>query len=1651
MTDILISEINSSSTGGDFFVLYNFGATGVDMTGWRWTDSEGDEIAAFPADTTLAAGQRLIVLSGDVGDVAAFRAAWGLPDNMLVVAVGGPGLSKGDGVQVLDGANALVAGVSFGTTGFTSIAVGTPAIAGSGNVAASHTGPAFGGVGNASAVWDGASTLAPAYTAAVAGTDGAYEQESDATSVGSPGGTFIAFSAATIDEAAANDGSITAAIDLTLRGDTFVSDLTGKVDITNVPDGLTAVLTRTSATTATLTFTGAAAAHANAQDIDDFTLSFQDGAFTGDNAADVFNAVRNDLKIDFDDPTPDVALTYSTTSVNESAAFDGTVAQTITITLSGDTFVSDLTDTFDITNVPAGLSAVLTRDSDTSATLSFTGTASAHSDLADVNDIALNFLDDAFTGGNASIVAGNNVADIRINFGDIGAADTAQEFIPQGQGSDASTAFALDANFMVVGDDEANVLRVYDRKGGLSVALNNHGGATEWDFGDAVGFGDELDLEAGARIGDTYYFTGSSSNSKSGGDDPNRENLFSVKITGSGADTTFSDATKLTANTLEAMLVAWDHGNAHGLGADYFGFADASGSNVIPENVFGFSIEGLTAKANANSLLFGFRAPQTGTTGHDNAVVVELSLGVDGSLSGASIGATAYELNLGGRGIRAIEKSATGDDYLILAGPAGAASSDVTNDFRMFRWDGASDTPTELNVNLDTLRDVTGGSFETIVDVRSTDEGTWVQLLQDDGDTLWPGKTQVSKDLPGAEQKFNGNWVQIGGDVTDSSGPVLKASTPADNATGTSINTDLVLRFDEGVKIGSGNLVIRKVSDNGVVATIDVSDEAQVNVAFNTVTINPSANLAANTAYYVEAEAGVLTDHYGNDWAGLAGSAAFNFTTGTPLPAPKLLVTEVNSNADGGDFFELYNYGTSTIDLTGWKWVDDKADPGHEDAREFSGVTELAAGARMIVITDDIDVAAFRTAWGIDASVQIATGPEAGPGLGGSGDAVVVFDASGNVAAALNYKTTAVTASDGTIIDPLVRADGNPLVSAHAGVAVGGSGNGVSAVWDGVDPTNPEYGPAVAGQGGAFAQPDASGNVGSPGSVTLPSVMITEVNSTTSDGSGGGDFFELYNYGATAVDLSGWKWTDEAANFNDAGKTIALPQGTMLAAGEKLLIVNTANEAAFRAAWGANLSASTKVLALGGQGLGGNDTVVLFNNHGTVVAAVNYKLDDVANQIVASDGTAIMPFTGSAGGHTGVAGGAAAGASLVWDGVSTANPDYVAAVVNTNGAYAQSGTPADIGSPGRVTDDRGAAERFFSIAATNADQAEGHTGSTTYTFTVTRTGDDGGTASVAWSVAGSGADAADDEDFDDGVLPAGGTLNFAVYETSKVITIEVASDTLQEADEFFTVTLSGAVNATIQTGSATGAIRNDDATTTPPPTPGAPTVVEGSEGDDEIVIDDDQPITTIVTGGGNDIVTGGAGTETVIVPVTLDEVEELGIDRHDDGTIVLHTPTGTVTLDNVERVLLSDGRLFAIDIDLPSPGSEGGHTGQVLAIAFGSLGVVLHDANRNEISEWVKVADELDDLSALAQAVIDTMAPGISNQDLVNHLFFLVTGQHANAEQTLFWTSQIGAGNTYETQGDLLAMVAGMPEITDALTKLIGAPQVQLDSAAFDL
>lgn len=176
--------------------------------------------------------------------------------------------------------------------------------------------------------------------------------------------------------------------------------------------------------------------------------------------------------------------------------------------------------------------------------------------------------------------------------------------------SDTSSAIALGEDYMLAIDDEANVARIYPRDGGNATR--------EISYDLHVNSGEELDAEAMTKIGQHLYIIGSHSNKKSGAEDDDREFLLEFTLDGSGADTNllFSDR----YSNLEDDLVAWDNANIHSNGVGYYGLEASAQTVLSPENVDGFSIEGLTSSLDNTMLYLGFRAPLIGASGEGKSI-----------------------------------------------------------------------------------------------------------------------------------------------------------------------------------------------------------------------------------------------------------------------------------------------------------------------------------------------------------------------------------------------------------------------------------------------------------------------------------------------------------------------------------------------------------------------------------------------------------------------------------------------------------------------------------------------------------------------------------------------------------------------------------------------------------------------------------------------------------------------------------------------------------------------------------------------------------------------------------------------------------------------------------------------------------------------
>jgi len=156
----------------------------------------------------------------------------------------------------------------------------------------------------------------------------------------------IAWGSSTFSESDDNDGTINnddSPIELTLTDDEFAKteDLVLNTDYTvaNVPDGLAVVINVSSTTEATIALEGTATQHADADDISNMEITFSDDAFVSGFASNVTNNSNTAMSVDFDDNSTK-ELTWNQSAFNEAAANDGSIDNTISVTLSNETFVT---------------------------------------------------------------------------------------------------------------------------------------------------------------------------------------------------------------------------------------------------------------------------------------------------------------------------------------------------------------------------------------------------------------------------------------------------------------------------------------------------------------------------------------------------------------------------------------------------------------------------------------------------------------------------------------------------------------------------------------------------------------------------------------------------------------------------------------------------------------------------------------------------------------------------------------------------------------------------------------------------------------------------------------------------------------------------------------------------------------------------------------------------------------------------------------------------------------------------------------------------------------------------------------------------------------------------------------------------------------
>ena len=227
--------------------------------------------------------------------------------------------------------------------------------------------------------------------------------------------------------------------------------------------------------------------------------------------------------------------------------------------------------------------------------------------------------------------------------------------------------------------------------------------------------------------------------------------------------------------------------------------------------------------------------------------------------------------------------------------------------------------------------------------------------------------------------------------------PTLSSSTPADNATGVSVTANIVLNFSDNVDAESGNITIKKTSDDSTIETIDVTGGKVSGSGGTQITVNPSTTLDGETEYYVLIDATAFDDAQGGSYIGISSTTALSFTTAdvtnptltSSTPADNATGIAINSNI-------ILNFSETVTVANGNITIKKSSDDSTVEQIDITGELVTGSNSTQLTVNPSSDLAE-----GTEFYIQI--------------DSTAVVDASSNAYAGINDTTTlSFTTSDTT-------------------------------------------------------------------------------------------------------------------------------------------------------------------------------------------------------------------------------------------------------------------------------------------------------------------------------------------------------------------------------------------------------------------------------------------------------------------------------------------------------------------------------------------------------------------------------------------------------------------------------------------------------------
>lgn len=222
---------------------------------------------------------------------------------------------------------------------------------------------------------------------------------------------------------------------------------------------------------------------------------------------------------------------------------------------------------------------------------------------------------------------------------------------------------------------------------------------------------------------------------------------------------------------------------------------------------------------------------------------------------------------------------ATGNDAVIWSTLGTGAAPLQLRDHRMI---GQGNEPTvDAQQDWTVISNNVSGGNRTIVASRALSTGDANDVTFNFSATtqnlFWSKGPSATNQLQyhGASNRASGivrNWVTP--DVTP---PAIATTTPADNAVGVSLTSNITINFSENISWGTGSLILYDGSNN-VIQTVSNGNPAAT-ITGSTFFYNPPSNLVLNTPYYIQIDATAFKDAANNFFTGISDNTTWNFNT----------------------------------------------------------------------------------------------------------------------------------------------------------------------------------------------------------------------------------------------------------------------------------------------------------------------------------------------------------------------------------------------------------------------------------------------------------------------------------------------------------------------------------------------------------------------------------------------------------------------------------------------------------------------------------------------------------------------------------------------------------------------------------------------------